>query len=405
MKEKLTRNIGLKILAIILAVILWLVITNIDDPVTKVSFSNFKVDVLNQDEIRALNQVYSIIEGGTIDFTVAAKRSVADKLNKEDFRVTADLSKLSDLNTVTINIKYTGNPYDVTIVSGLNRVMKVELEDLVDDQFKVNVIQTGELGEGLYVSEKTSSTLLWISGPKSKIEKIADVIVDVDVTGYTKSFSSIETPKALDDKGKAIDPSNLTFSKTAIPVDVVIYNTKKINLNITPSGIPADGYTVAGIEYEPKTIEIAAEDQILNTIDELNVSEDISGASADIEKEIDLQGQLGNGIFMVGDNKTAVVNISIEKPKTKEVTILPSDIEVRNIPKGMKIEYLTAGPFSLYLSGPKSEIDDITRQDIMPYIDLTNYTTGTYSATVGADITGYTELVNTSPINILLSWQ
>jgi YbbR domain-containing protein len=402
MKEKLTRNIGLKILAIILAVILWLVITNVDDPITKVNFSNIKVDVQNADEIKALNQVYNITEGATIDFTAAAKRSVAEKLNKDDFRITADISKLSDLNTVTINIKYLGNPYDVTVISGLNQVMKVELENLVEGHFKVNVEQTGDLAEGLYVYEKTASTIIRISGPKSKIDKIANVVVNVDVTGYTKSFNSIEEPKVLDEKGKEIDSTNLSFSKNSIPVFIGIYNTKTINLDITPTGTPVSGYTLSGIEYEPQTIEVAAEDEVLAGIDDLSISEDVSGVFDNVEKEVNLQEQLPSGVYLVGDNKTAVVNISVEEAKTKEFTVLPSEIDVKNLPKGMGLDYLTTGPITLLLSGPKKEIDEISKDDIKPYIDLTNYSVGTYSVIIGSEITGYSKLGNVPSVNIHL---
>jgi YbbR domain-containing protein len=404
MKEKLTRNIGLKVLAIILAAILWLVITNVDDPVTPVSFSNIQVQVLNADSIKALNQVYNITEGSTISFTAAARRSVADKLDKDDFKVTADLSKLSDLNIVSINIKYLGLASDgVTITSGLNQVMKVELEDLVNKDFRVTVTQTGEVSEGCYVYEKTAGTILKISGPKSKIEKIAQVVVDVDVTGYTRSFSTTEEPKALDEKGKEIDDTNLTFSRNYIPVNVGIYNTKEIPLNITPVGVPASGYVMSGIEYDPQIIEIAAADDVLSQIRDLSITEDISGASSKIEKEINLQEQLPDGAILVGDTQTAVVNISFEKPTTKEITIRTSDIEVRNAPDDLKLEYLTTGTITIALSGPKSEINELKKDDIKPYIDLANYIAGTYSLIVETDITGYSTVVNMPTVSFHLT--
>lgn len=403
MKEKLTRNIGLKILALILAAILWLIITNVENPVTAVSLTNIKVDVLNADDINALNKVYNIIEGATVDFTAAARRTVADKLGKEDFKVTADLSKLSEMNTVTINIKYLGPASDgVMITNGLNQVMKVEMEPLVYGYFRVNVEQTGELGDNLFVYEKSTSTMLKITGPKSKIDKIANVVVDVDVTGYTKSFTTNEQPRVLDAKGKEIDSTNLSFSKTYIQAYIGMYNTKTINLDITPTGTPGDGLTVTSVEYEPKTIEIAADDALLSTIDMLSLSEDVSGAKENIEKEINLQEQLQDGVYLVGDNQTVVVNITIDEPDTKEITIAPTDLEVRNMPEGMRLEYLTTGPITIKLSGPKKEIDKLTINDIKPYIDVDNYSVGTYSITIGAELADYVTLVNTPTVNIHL---
>jgi YbbR domain-containing protein len=159
---------------------------------------------------------------------------------------------------------------------------------------------------------------------------------------------------------------------------------------------------MSNIDYEPQSIEIAAPDDVLNKIDELAITEDIGGASENIEKEVNLQDQLEPGIILVGDNQTAVVNISIAKPDRKEVAILPSDIRVRNISSTSKLEYLTTGPVTLKLAGPKKEIDKISKDDIIPYIDLANYSLGTYSVAVKADLAGYTIVENTPTISIRL---
>ena len=409
MKEKLTRNIGLKILSIILAVLLWLIITNVIDPITQKNFSDIQVDVLNGDKISALNEVYDIIEGATIDFTAAAKRSIIDGLNRNDFYVSADLSKLSDLNTVTINIKYLGSDSDrVKITNGLNQVMKINLEDKITKQYNVEVEQTGKLAKGYYVYEKKTNALINISGPKSKIEKIARVVVDVDVTGYTKSFDSMEVPKVLDAKGKEIDQSNLILSNTYIRVDVSIYKTKKIALTMEPIGTPANGYVVTGYDNAPKEIEIAAADSILSSINELKVTQKVDGATSNIEKEINIQEQLTEqypGVYLVDDNKNTTISITIEKPGTKEISILPSDIKVKDIPSSLKLEYLTTVPITLKLSGPADEIKDLSIEDIDPYIDLSNYSSGTYRVHVSADLAENITLVESPILDILLTKQ
>ncbi|MDD3174343.1 MAG: CdaR family protein [Herbinix sp.] len=402
MKEKLTRNIGLKILSIILAAILWLVITNVDDPITPRNFNNVPVEILNANEVTNLGQVYDILEGETIDFTAAARRTIADNLTVSDFKVTADFSKLSDVNAVTINISCPGYEDDVTITNGLYQVMKVSLEELAEKHFKVNVVQKGEPAEGYYVYEKTANTILRVSGPKSKIESIAQIVVDVDVTEVAGSFHTSEAPKALDADGNEIDASNLDFSETSVSIYIGMYRTKTIDLNITTNGNPADGYIMTNIEYEPKTIEVAADDEILNSLGNLTVTEDIEGASKDIEKEVNLQDQLKDDVILVGDNQTAVVNIKIEKTETKDITILPGDIDVRNKPDSLNLAYLTNGPLIIKVVGPAKELKEITQSTLNPYINLSNYSVGTYSVEVKANFTGYVKIENIPLVKIHL---
>lgn len=403
MKEKLTRNIGLKILSIILAALLWLVITNVDDPIKSVTFYNVPVQILHESEITDLGQVYDILEGETIDFTASARRSIADQLNVSDFIVTADFSKLSDVNAVTINIKCPRFQHDVTITTGLYQVMKINKEELAERHFKVNVVQKGEPADGYYVYEKTANTLLRVWGPKSKIERISEIVVDVDVTDYAGSFNTSEEPKALDADGKEIDASNLEFSETSVSIHIGMYKTKTIDLKIVPTGNPVDGYIVTDVEHEPQTIVIAAEDNILEDISELTVQESISGAYRDIGKEIDLQEQLGDSVILVGENQTAVVNITIEKAETKEITIWSGNIEVRNKPDNLNLEYLTSEPIIIKVTGSAKEIEELNKAKLNTYIDLSGYLSGTHTVEIKGDLTGYMTVTNNPTVNISLT--
>jgi len=403
MKEKLTRNIGLKVLSLILAAILWLVITNVDDPVTTKYFDNVPVQILNEDEITKLGQVYEIVEGKTINFTVAARRSIKDNLTVSDFKVTADFSKLSDVNAVTINIYCPRYGSEVTVTNGLYQVMKVNLEALAEKHFKVNVIQKGEPAEGYYVAEKTANTIIRVSGPKSKIERIAEIVVDVDVSDVAGSFRTSEEPKALDEDGKEIDSSNLKFSDTSVPVNIGMYRTKKIDMQIVPTGKPADGYVMTTLDYEPKTIEIAGTDDALNSIDQLTVNENIDGANQNIEKEINIQEQLPEGIILVGDNQTAVINIAIVKADTKEVLIWPADIDIKNKPDNINVTWQNIAPISVKVTGPADEVADVTVNTLKPYIDLNSYSNGSYDIAIGISVTGYVTLLNNPTGRILLN--
>jgi len=395
MKKKLTKNIGLKILSVILAAILWLVITNVDNPEETKRISNVPVEVLNGDVIASLDQVYDITEGETIDFTIEAPRKIRDELNKADFVVTADFSNMSAVNSVPIEISCPRYGDEVTIVDGKYQFMKVSLEELIKEPFKVNIKQNGEVAEGSFVGESTSSpNIIQVSGPKGRVERIAEVVVDVDVTGVSESFHATATPKVLDTDGNEIDASKLTFSESIIVLDIAIYKTKPINLQITVTGEPAYGYAMTNREYEPKTITVAGDDAALKSISYLGIEESIAGATENIEKEINLQDELPEGIFLVGEDKTAVINITIEKMVTKDVTIWPGDIEPRNKPVDLNLNYNTVGPVIISVMGIASEMNDISRLDIKPYFDLTGYLAGTYTITFNIDPLKHLTLVN-----------
>jgi len=404
MKKKLTRNIGLKVLSVILAAILWLVITNIDNPVISKPFNNVPVTIINDDAITSQDQVYEITEGDIIDFKVTARRKIADELTISDFKVIADFTKLSSVNAVTIDITCPRYGDNVTITNGQYQVMKVDLEDLKEEHYKVNVVQKGEPAEGYYVGEKTTSpNIIRVLGPKSKIERIVSIVVEADVSEISGSFHTSGEPKALDSEGNEIDSSNLEFSETEVAINISIYKTKTINLQISTSGELVNGYLVTNIDYEPKTIEIAGEDSALKNINSLNIVEDITGLTDSIEKEVNIQEQLEDGIILVGEDQNVGINITIEKAETKEITIWPADLDVRNKADGIKVTYYTTGPISIRLMGPAEDLAKIDRDSLKPYIDLSGYGSGTYSLEVKADLKKLVTISNNPMISAYLS--
>ena len=403
MKEKLTKNIGLKILSIILAAFLWLVITNVDDPITQASFDNVPVKILNEDAILSQGKVYEILEGATIDFTVAARRSIADNLAQSDFEVTANFAKLSDVNAVTIDIKCPRYGDEVTVTDGLYQVMKINLEQKVDKNFKVTVVTKGSPADGYCVGEKSASTIITVSGPKSKIERISEIVAEVNVADASENFRSAEKLKALDKNGEAIDASNLTFSENYATISISIYETKLIDLNVVTTGTPARGYVVSDVDYEPKTIEVAGKYNALYGIKNLTIEEDVSGVSENIEKEINISEQLGDDLILVGEDQAVAVKITIKKTETKEIAIWPADIEIRGLNPTSSTTFLTTGPITLKLEGPADKIKNINRGNLKPYINLQDYGYGSYTVPIKAELESSSALADNPTINLFIA--
>ena len=103
MKKGLMNNWGLKILSFLLAVMLWLIVVNIDDPVTTQTFNNIPVAVTNAEVLAATNQTYQIEDGTqNVSVTVRAKRSVLNKI-KAFFSSHLALSHISARFPIPIN--------------------------------------------------------------------------------------------------------------------------------------------------------------------------------------------------------------------------------------------------------------------------------------------------------------
>lgn len=376
-------NLGLKVLSIVLAAILWVVITNIDDPIGSKDFDDMPVEIINDDVITELGKVYDIIQGETIDFTIEARRSIREKLKRSDFVVQADFTELSDVYAVPIKIYCPQYGDAVIVTKGKDQRMKISLEELVSETFKVNVVLKGEVADGYFVGAKTANpNIITVSGPRARIERISDVIVEVDVSGATSSFHSVGQPKVLDEEGNEMDISYFNFNENYVAFNIDLYKTKEINLQVSASGKPAEGYVMTDIEYEPKRIEVAGKEEDLRRIRFLSIKHPINNATADISEEISLQDELPEGIVLVDKDKTVVINIKIEKLNTKDITIWPGDVEFRNKASDLHLSMLTTGPLTVTVTGPDTELVEISRDSLRPYIDIAEYRAGTYTETL-----------------------
>jgi hypothetical protein len=147
MKERLTRNAGLKILSLLVAFLVWVVILNVDDPVIPKTFRDIPVTTINENALVQKDKVYEVVSGDTVDVQVKAKRSVMETLDNTDFQAVADLSKLSIVYAVPINVSVPGYG-DRVEIGKENYTMQVSLEDLQEKQLKINVVTSGTVAEG-----------------------------------------------------------------------------------------------------------------------------------------------------------------------------------------------------------------------------------------------------------------
>ena len=99
MKDKLKKNLGLKILSLLIAVVIWILIVNVDDPVETKKFEDITVTPINGEVITGKDKVYTITGGSTVDVSVTGRRSFVNSLSRSDIVAVADLKPLLSITT------------------------------------------------------------------------------------------------------------------------------------------------------------------------------------------------------------------------------------------------------------------------------------------------------------------
>ena len=140
MKQILMKNFGLKLISLLLAIISWIVIINIQDPVEKEQFTDIPVQIINEEMVQEKYKIPVTIEGDKVDVIVEGRRSILDNLSQRDFQAIADFSKISFMDAVPIEISLPQySEKEVSIIRGNDQVLKLILDDYVTKSFNFEI--------------------------------------------------------------------------------------------------------------------------------------------------------------------------------------------------------------------------------------------------------------------------
>ena len=384
MKDKILHNLGTKVMSVILAIIIWLLVTNIDNPYTTKTFTDIPVSVLNEETLLKKNKTWDIIEGDKVSVTIKAKRSVIDKIGRSDINATADLSKLSITNAVPINVVI--DKYDDEISEkslGSVDTMKVKLENIKKGQFPVTIETTGNVGSGYAVGTKIPTpNIVEVTGPESQIDRINEVRVTVNVEGLTKSQTFSVEPVYYNYDGDKLDASRLTCNVETVEVSINLLQTKKVDLKVETTGEVAKGYALESVLLEPKSIVVAGTKDKLADLSEILVTGlSIDGLKKDTEENIDITDYLPEDIKLAQDNPDVRVKVQVVPLDKRTIEVPVNKITVRNPNIDYRLEFLD-DMISVTVRGEKDEIEDITLEDLKPVIDVSDLAVGEHELQV-----------------------
>lgn len=390
----ITNNFGLKLLAALFAVILWLVVVNIDDPKISQRFSA-SVVIENAEYLTEQGKYFEVLnDTNTIVFTVTAKRSYIEKLSNTDFKAVANMENAAIDNESGIGkvpIEVTALRYSSLVtISKATQNLEIALDNLAQDQFIVGVETTGTLSDGCALGEVTvSPNLLKVSGPESVVSSIDHVTASIDVTNMTADVVASVIPVLYDSDGNVVDKSDLTLNMSTVTVTVRILDIKDVSLIFNVTGTPADGYAYMDMEYEPKTIAIKGTASSLNNVTAINIPEnalDISGARGDITQVIDVSEYLPSGVTIADQSQAKVkVTVHIAQLSAKVVNIFPSSIRVLNLPEGYKLSFDTS-VIRVNVNGIAEDIAALDTDSIVASIDAGQLTPGTHEVELALDL-------------------
>ena len=350
MRNKIIKNLGLKILALVTAIVLWLIVVNISDPVISTTFSEVPVEIVNANLLSNDGKVYQVLEGtDKISITVAAKRSILDYLNNSNLRATADIEELNPTDG-TIRIRVEANRYNNQIdsIKPKTEYLKLEIENRKNAQFPIDAVVLGKPTDGYVVGDVgMNQNIVIVSGPESLVSKIDKVKTEVSVEGMSSDVSTNMKLKYYDINGQLLDHSRLNSNISSVDLDVEILETKEVPIVVKVSGTPMEGYGINGeAVVEPATVVIAGRSTALNGVDSIQISGEkvnVDDLNENLNVAVKIKDLLPDGIVLADDKDDGkvVISVQIETLITRKVGVPKGQITINDIPQGYVAEFVT----------------------------------------------------------------
>lgn len=408
MKNILTRNIGLKLLSIVLALLLWLTIMNVEDPSITKTIEGIPVQIIHEEVVTSRGYGYAVESGEKVDVKVKGRRSILDRLTIEDFEATADFTLFNSMYYAPIDVKCKHADAEELTVTPKNDQMAVIIEDQATVAKGIRVNPTGTVKDGYYLFRcEPDTVLVQATGSVSQIDRLSELVVDVPVDGENASFTDNFTLYAVDVEGNRIDSKKITLSQDTVKVAVTIFKKKKQTLKATAVGNPAEYYYADEPTFDPSEIEIAASEEVLSKLPEvLEVECDVSGTTEDVVMQSSLEALLlekyGEQCRPVSENKTMSIQVKIHKMQEKKLEVTSEDITVIGA-DSENYEYTLYSFWNagVTLHGREDDIDNMEISDLNLYVDVTGLAEGTQTVSLKSDYSGGV-LVELGSISVII---
>lgn len=380
MGRLLNRDLGLQLLAVLLALVLWVQASAVGNPVARFAFDALTVTPA---DAPADLVVTGALHPAKVNITVMCRRRIADKLSAKNFKATVSLEG-ARVGTADYLVEVVLPPA-VELVEVSPASVTVTIERLASAKVQVDPRVVG-IPEGFVAgTPAVEPAMATVHGPASVVEQVMKVVAELDVGAAGSSGSGKARLIALD--GGGLPLSGVTFTPADIVVTVSLSPlpaAESIDVDPILTGSPASGYAVLRITCNPGRVEVRPGPGGTVDFDHVaTVPVDISGSTSDVRVLADLV--VPAGVVSVVPLQVEVV---VEIGASRGFLSLP--VAVRNAPSGLMA---TVSPLTVdvVVRGPRALLDRLVPEDLAVWVDATGRSAGQSTLTVNVDFPAWSE--------------
>lgn len=425
-KRKITDNLSLKIMSVAIAIVVWLIVVNIDNPVGTNYYTITDVELINKEYVESSDTIGKMCmpeeNQDSVRVAITASKKIRDRIRLSDITAVADLQQAVSLDTdpvmvpITVTCSASGVlPSDIKVTP---QNLTVNLDEKETQEFVVNVSKGDtKPGKDYEVGSLTASPeKIRITGPKTLVNKIDKVNAAIALDGNTEDYTQEVNLTIYDKNQEALSESEMNSLRIENNAKVVVTaKLWKIRTGVKIAagyvGTPASGYQAGSVKTVPDTISVAGNTEDLESLSEndnmITIPADridISGESKDVERKISLKNLLPDNVKLTSDSSEDVwVTVSILPVGSQEFNLPTKNIEVKNKPDNLQVTFETA-QIALRIRSESEDLADLNiDEDVKAEIDLKDKEVGNYKVPVKLSLPDGYEMVEDVYTEVVIS--
>lgn len=407
--DKLLNNpTSLKIIAVLIALLIWVVV-HIDPETSPQS-------VTSNTDTKVIEAAPVIAEGLEGDkFIVTAMEPTVVRLVVEG-RITSLYAANNDDYVVKLNLKgvepgihelplTTELPSGIKVVEVSPRIVTVQIEELETQTREVQVITEGQPAEGYIIGDSTivgnTGNVVEVTMPKDDYAYLGMLAVTVDVTDANSTVTNKKAKIiAYDTQGNPmnhvkISPDTLTAeTKITLP-------EKEVPVQLRYTGTLPEGFSLISITSEVEKVTINARKEKLEQVTMFD------GYIVDLSKikasgEVTVKAELPDGIAAVTPVEIPV-KVVVEPAERRTMSNVP--ITIVGLPEDMKININDSsnGRIDVVVKGASSLLSRLRQSDIKLSLDVTGLSEGTHQLTVAAELPAFLQIEESDEFSLTVN--
>lgn len=390
--DALSRNVGLKLFSLLLAILLWNYVISTNTSITRTkTLHNLTGYVsgqtaLNNYGLALLEVPYDALS--SLNVVVEAPQADYSRVSNENVQVSLDLSSIRSAGTQEVPFRATSS-YG-RVVSIQPESLTLTFETLDSRTIAVNPVIAGASEDYWYNVSRTNPTMLTVSGASSVVQSITSAQVIVDVTGLTASTVTSLPYVLTDSSGEAVSQTMLNRSTSSISINLDVYPCGVIPVSTDPAAVttgqPAEGFVVQSVSIQPEAVVVAAERELLDSLDELMIEPvSVEGASQSFSARASLS-QLPD--FKNVSTEQVYVNVAIGE-EIVSASLSDIGLSLDNLAENLTATY---EPLSATVTGPRSQVAQLMEEGLDARLNLDGLEAGYYLLTPEYDAGLYPDI-------------